>query len=70
MARLSQELPLNKMSSRKQKFKVRQRNRCPQCGRPRAVSILCTARWLSRISGKHAWWKWKTMIRERWPARD
>ena len=36
MARLSQELPLKKMSSRKQKFKVRQRNRCPQCGRPRA----------------------------------
>ena len=36
MARLSQELPLNKMSSRHQKFKVRHRNRCPQCGRPRA----------------------------------
>jgi len=30
MARLSQEIP------RKRKFKVRERNRCPQCGRPRA----------------------------------
>lgn len=30
MARLSQEIP------RKPKFKVRQRNRCPLCGRPRA----------------------------------
>jgi small subunit ribosomal protein S14 len=29
MARLSQEIP------RKRKFKVRERNRCPQCGRPR-----------------------------------
>ncbi len=36
MARLSQELPLKKMSPPKQKFKTRQRNRCPQCGRPRA----------------------------------
>ena len=30
MARLSQ------MIDRKRKFKVRERNRCPQCGRPRA----------------------------------
>ena len=30
MARLSQEI------QRKRKFKVRERNRCPQCGRPRA----------------------------------
>jgi small subunit ribosomal protein S14 len=30
MARLSQ------MIERKRKFKVRERNRCPQCGRPRA----------------------------------
>jgi small subunit ribosomal protein S14 len=30
MARLSQ------MIDRKLKFKVRERNRCPQCGRPRA----------------------------------
>jgi small subunit ribosomal protein S14 len=30
MARLSQEIP------RKLKFKVRERNRCPICGRPRA----------------------------------
>jgi small subunit ribosomal protein S14 len=29
MARLCQEI------SRKEKFKVRMRNRCPQCGRPR-----------------------------------
>lgn len=29
MARLSQMIP------RKRKFKVRERNRCPQCGRPR-----------------------------------
>ncbi len=36
MARLAQELPLKKLSPRKQKFKTRQRNRCPQCGRPRA----------------------------------
>jgi small subunit ribosomal protein S14 len=30
MARLSQ------MIDRKRKFKVRERNRCPQCGRPRS----------------------------------
>ena len=36
MARLAQELPINKQSSRKQKYKVKQRNRCPRCGRPRA----------------------------------
>jgi small subunit ribosomal protein S14 len=30
MARLSQ------MIDRKRKYKVRERNRCPQCGRPRA----------------------------------
>ncbi len=30
MARLSQEI------ERKRKFKVRERNRCPLCGRPRA----------------------------------
>ena len=36
MARLSQELPTNKLSPPKQKFKTRHRNRCPQCGRPRA----------------------------------
>jgi len=30
MARLSQ------MIERKRKFKVRERNRCPQCGRPRS----------------------------------
>jgi small subunit ribosomal protein S14 len=30
MARLSQEIP------RKRKFKVRERNRCPLCGRPRS----------------------------------
>ena len=30
MARLCQEIP------RKRKFKVRERNRCPLCGRPRA----------------------------------
>ena len=30
MARLSQEIP------RKRKFKVRDRNRCPLCGRPRS----------------------------------
>ena len=30
MARLSQEIP------RKRKFKVRERNRCPLCGRARA----------------------------------
>jgi small subunit ribosomal protein S14 len=36
MARLSQELPLKKMSSRKQKYKVKQRSRCPLCGRPRS----------------------------------
>ena len=36
MARLCQELPLNKMSSRHQKFKVRHRSRCPLCGRPRS----------------------------------
>jgi small subunit ribosomal protein S14 len=36
MGRLSQELPLNKQSPPKQRFKTRQRNRCPQCGRPRA----------------------------------
>ncbi len=30
MARLSQEIP------RKRKFAVRERNRCPLCGRPRA----------------------------------
>ena len=36
MARLSQMIPLKKMSPRKQLFKVRVRNRCPLCGRPRA----------------------------------
>ncbi len=30
MARLSQEIP------RKRKFKVRERSRCPLCGRPRS----------------------------------
>jgi small subunit ribosomal protein S14 len=30
MARLSQ------MIERKRKYKIRERNRCPQCGRPRA----------------------------------
>ncbi len=36
MARLAQELPLKKLSPRKQMFKVRQRSRCPLCGRPRS----------------------------------
>jgi small subunit ribosomal protein S14 len=35
MARLVQKLPLNKQSAPKRKYKVKQRNRCPQCGRPR-----------------------------------
>jgi small subunit ribosomal protein S14 len=35
MARLVQKLPLNKQSPPKRKYKVKQRNRCPQCGRPR-----------------------------------
>ena len=36
MARLAQTLPLKKLSPRKQKYKVKLRNRCPLCGRPRA----------------------------------
>jgi small subunit ribosomal protein S14 len=35
MARLAQTLPLKKLSPRKQKYKVKLRNRCPQCGRAR-----------------------------------
>ncbi len=35
MARLSQMVPLKKQSPRKQAFKVKHRNRCPLCGRPR-----------------------------------
>ena len=36
MARLSQKLPLNKQSAPKQKYKMKQRSRCPICDRPRS----------------------------------